>query len=54
MDARAFRLDWPPETRLYELDRPEVLNTKNEIVADAGAQPACERRVIGVDLERYS
>ena len=25
MDARAFRLDWSPGTRLYELDRPEVL-----------------------------
>ena len=39
IDARTFRLDWPPGTRLYELDRPEVLSVKNEIIADAGAQP---------------
>src|SRR5215207_4963102 len=39
MDARAFRLDWPPGTRLYELDRPEVIDAKDEIIADAGARP---------------
>src|SRR5215210_645985 len=32
MDARAFRLEWPPSTRLYELDRPEVLAAKETIV----------------------
>ena len=52
MDARAFRLDWPPQTRLYELDRPEVLATKDAVVTDAGARPTCERRAIGVDLSR--
>src|SRR3712207_6608860 len=31
MDARAFRLTWPSGTRLYELDRPEVLATKEEV-----------------------
>jgi methyltransferase (TIGR00027 family) len=33
MDARAFRLNWPPGTRLYELDRPEVLAAKEEVIA---------------------
>lgn len=50
MDARAFRLDWPPQTRLYELDWPEVLATKDTIITHAGAYPTCERRTIGVDL----
>jgi methyltransferase (TIGR00027 family) len=50
MDARAFRLSWPPRTRLYELDRPEVLLAKDEILAHAQARPACERRAIGADL----
>ncbi len=50
MDTRAFRLGWPPGMRLYELDRPEVLKAKEEVVARAGARPACERRVIGADL----
>src|SRR5919112_4952445 len=54
MDARAFRLDWPPGTRLYELDRPEVLAAKDEVIARAGARPACERRGVGADLGRAS
>jgi methyltransferase (TIGR00027 family) len=50
MDARAFRLNWPSGTRLYELDRPEVLAAKEEVLARAGARPACERRVVGAYL----
>ena len=54
MDARAFRMEWPPGTRLYELDRPEVIATKESVIARAGACPTCERRVIEADLERPS
>ena len=54
MDARAFRINWPPKTRLYELDRPDVLNTKEAIVARAEAQATCERHTIGVDLRQPS
>ena len=54
MDARAFRLNWPPDTRLYELDRPEVLAAKDEALTHADARPACERRTIGADLGRSS
>ena len=54
MDARAFRLHWPPETRLYELDRPEVLAVKDEVLASADARPACERHALGVDLRHPS
>jgi methyltransferase (TIGR00027 family) len=28
LDTRAFRLDWPSRTRLYEMDLPEVLDAK--------------------------
>ncbi len=54
MDARAFRLDWPAGTRLYELDRPQVLAAKDDVLARVGAQPACERRTVGADLGRPS
>jgi methyltransferase (TIGR00027 family) len=54
MDARAFRLDWPPHTRMYELDRPEVLATKEGVVARSEARATCERHTIGVDLARPS
>ncbi|NER33522.1 MAG: SAM-dependent methyltransferase [Oscillatoria sp. SIO1A7] len=38
MDTRAFRLPWPPETRLYELDRLEVLQKKESILQDSPAK----------------
>jgi methyltransferase (TIGR00027 family) len=50
MDTRAYRLDWPPGTRLYEVDRPEVLAAKDEVLARAGTRPACERHTLGADL----
>ncbi len=50
MDARAFRLRWPKETILWEIDRPELLALKEEILARIAAHPLCERRPVGVDL----
>ncbi|MFJ1768259.1 SAM-dependent methyltransferase [Amycolatopsis sp. NPDC088138] len=50
LDARAFRLPWPPGTRLFELDLPEVLAFKDRVLAGQGAQPSCERVAVGVDL----
>ncbi len=54
LDTRAFRLDWPPGTRLYEMDLPEVLDAKEEVIEAAGANPSCERRTIRVDLSQES
>jgi methyltransferase (TIGR00027 family) len=50
LDTRAFRLGWPDETRLHELDQPAVLAYKDEILGAAGARPACERHTIPADL----
>lgn len=50
LDTRAFRLPWPPSTRLYELDQADVLQRKESILSSAGAAPACQRRAVGVDL----
>jgi len=50
LDTRAFRLSWPQGTRLFELDQPPVLKYKERILHSAGAQPACERQTIEVDL----
>jgi methyltransferase (TIGR00027 family) len=50
LDTRAFRLSWPSGTRLYEMDLPEVLNTKEDVIDRAGAKPNCERLTLGVDL----
>ncbi|GAB3000140.1 SAM-dependent methyltransferase [Amycolatopsis acidiphila] len=50
LDSRAFRLDWPDETTLFEVDQPRVLEFKDEVLAEQGAQPRCERRTVAVDL----
>jgi len=50
LDARAFRLRWPTGTRLYELDLPEVLSKKDDVIGQAGATPNCDRLTVGVDL----
>src|SRR5215210_2800462 len=38
MDSRAVRLNSPPGTRFYELDRPAVLAAKDEGLASAGTR----------------
>ncbi|OKH39775.1 hypothetical protein NIES2119_05890 [[Phormidium ambiguum] IAM M-71] len=48
MDARAFRLPWCKGTRVYEVDRSEVLDYKNSILQDVPAK--CIRSVIKADL----
>ena len=54
LDTRAFRLRWPAQTRLYELDQPGLLAYKNGCLAAAGATSGCARRTLGVDLnERW-
>lgn len=50
MDTRAFRLAWPPATILWELDRPDLLGIKQDLLRGAGAEAACDRRQVAVDL----
>jgi methyltransferase (TIGR00027 family) len=50
LDTRAFRLDWPDETVIFELDRPDVLARKDAVLAGAGACPRARRQVCGTDL----
>ncbi|WP_019854616.1 SAM-dependent methyltransferase [Actinopolyspora mortivallis] len=48
LDTRAFRLSWPEGFRLFEIDRPRVLEFKDSVLS--GRQPGCDRRTVGVDL----
>lgn len=50
MDARGFRLPWPAGTRVYEVDRPDVLAFKQDVLAAEGIQPRCDRLVVAADL----
>jgi methyltransferase (TIGR00027 family) len=50
LDARAFRLDWPAGTRVFELDLPNLFAFKETVLAQERATPKCVRRVVPVDL----
>lgn len=50
LDSRAYRLPWPDGTTVFELDQPQVLDFKREVLAEHGVQPRAQRREIAVDL----
>jgi methyltransferase (TIGR00027 family) len=50
LDSRAYRLPWPDGTTVFELDRPQVLDFKREVLSAHGAQPRAERHEIAIDL----
>lgn len=50
LDSRAYRLPWPAGTTVYEIDQPEVIAFKTRTLAELGAQPTADRRVVGIDL----
>jgi methyltransferase (TIGR00027 family) len=52
LDSRAYRLPWPPQTVLYEIDQPAVIDFKTAVLADLGAQPRAQRRTVGIDLRQ--
>lgn len=48
LDSRAYRLDWPARTVVFELDQPRVLDFKRHALD--GHTPRAERREVSVDL----
>ncbi|WP_197517924.1 class I SAM-dependent methyltransferase [Mycobacterium sp. E796] len=52
LDSRAYRLDWPAGTTVYELDQPEVLAYKSTTLAENGVTPAADRREVAIDLRQ--
>jgi methyltransferase (TIGR00027 family) len=50
MDTRASRLMWPAHTRFFEIDQPEVLLHKRQVLSSVGASPNCWRRSIRANL----
>ncbi len=42
LDTRAYRLPWPADTRLFELDLPAVLDFKERVLHHAAAVAGCE------------
>ena len=50
LDSRAYRLQWPAGTTVYELDQPKVLEYKAATLNQHGATPKAPRREVPIDL----
>ncbi|MBX7432118.1 class I SAM-dependent methyltransferase [Mycobacterium sp. Y57] len=50
LDTRAYRLDWPAGSVVFEIDQPSVIDFKTQVLAGAGVLPAAEHRTVGIDL----
>ena len=52
MDARAFRLPWLNNIKLFEIDRQEVFEYKEPILLNLNATALCVRQIVITDLEQ--
>lgn len=52
LDSRAYRLDWPAGTHVFEIDQPKVLEYKDETLAAHSVKPAATRSVVPIDLRQ--
>jgi methyltransferase (TIGR00027 family) len=50
LDSRAYRLNWPPGSIVYEVDQPRVVAFKTATMTALGAEPAAQRRTVSIDL----
>ncbi len=50
LDSRAYRLNWPADTTVYEIDQPRVLEYKSRILEADGAVATARRRPVAIDL----
>ena len=50
MDSRAFRMEWPPGTVIFEVEREEVLAYKASVLGVLAAAPRARRVEVPADL----
>ncbi|WP_432133451.1 MULTISPECIES: class I SAM-dependent methyltransferase [unclassified Streptomyces] len=50
MDTRAFRLDWPDDVDVYEVDHAPLIAEKRRRLDALGAKPAVRRHEVSADL----
>ena len=50
LDTRAFRLDWPGDATVWELDLPPVIEAKQRVLDGARATPHCKRVTVATDV----
>lgn len=52
LDARAYRLAWPADMTVFEIDQPEVIEFKTTTLKDLGAAPKADLRTVAIDLRQ--
>jgi methyltransferase (TIGR00027 family) len=52
LDARAYRLAWPADMTVFEIDQPEVIAFKTTTLEGLGAVANAELRTVAVDLRQ--
>lgn len=50
LDSRAYRLEWPSGTTVYEIDQPQVIAFKSTTLSRLGAAPTTELKSVAIDL----
>jgi methyltransferase (TIGR00027 family) len=52
LDARAYRLAWPADMTVFEIDQPQVIAFKTTTLEGLGAAPKAELRTVAIDLRQ--
>lgn len=52
LDSRAYRLQWPTDMTVFEIDQPEVIEFKTTTLHGLGAAPTVEHRTVAIDLRQ--
>jgi len=52
LDSRAYRIEWPEGTTVFEIDQPKVLEYKAATLAAHGAAPSADRHEVAIDLRQ--
>jgi methyltransferase (TIGR00027 family) len=50
LDARAYRLAWPADMTVFEIDQPRVIEFKSTTLAGLRAAPTADLRTVSIDL----
>ena len=50
LDTRAYRLPWPPDAVVFEIDQPQVIEFKSMVLAGQGATAVADHYTVAIDL----
>lgn len=50
LDARGYRMSWPQETTVFQIDQPEVVEFLTTTLAGLGVAPTADLRSVPIDL----